>query len=292
MTELRTTTRWGRVPAWWLLHPDVDADRFCVLAALATYADEHGICVPSQVTLALRLQRSRPWVNRVVAQLAAAGLLEKVQRSRGNGGTTSCLYRLRLKPLDDAVLDAGATTTSILPLPKQAQAAPDVEVTRSVPHIDTPCQSGDTNHLYPEHNNTPAPRAAMSSHDEDAKETNTEVTLDWEPSATEIAQALRLCPGANLPLHTARFRARCRARGYRYRSGHLGDAWLAWLLEDHGVPPRRGGGCSDPSLHSVADDTARLRPSPNHPSPTLRFTAWAAAAAAPPAPVRAASPWS
>ncbi len=95
MTKLRTTTRWGRVPAWWLLHPDVDADRFCVLA---TYADEHGVCVPSQVTLAQRLQRSRPWVNRVVAQLAAAGLLEKVQRSRGNGGTTSHLLPVSAAP--------------------------------------------------------------------------------------------------------------------------------------------------------------------------------------------------
>jgi len=292
MTELRTTTRWGRVPAWWLLHPDVDADRFCVLAALATYADEHGVCVPSQVTLAQRLRRSRPWVNRVVAQLAAAGLLEKVQRSRGNGGTTSCLYRLRLTPLDGAALDPGATNTGGRPPRKHGAAAPDLDVTGPVPRVDTPCQPGDTNHLYLEQNNTPAPRATVPDNNGDARGATAEVTLDWEPSPAEIAEALRLCPGADLPLHTARFRARCRARGYRYRAGHLGDAWLAWLLEDQGVPLRCGGGRSAPSLHPAADGMASLRPFPNPPSSTLRFTAWAAAAAVPPAPVRAASPWS
>ena len=145
MTEtVRTTTRWGRVPAWWLLHPSVDADRFCVLAALATYADEHGVCVPSQATLAQHLRRSRPWVNRVVAQLAAAGFLEKTARSRGNGGTTSCLYRLRITPPDGTALDADAPF-----LPEAVQAASDADVTGPMPHTDTPCQAGDTNQVYP-----------------------------------------------------------------------------------------------------------------------------------------------
>jgi hypothetical protein len=45
--ELENVTRWGRVFAWWLLHPEVDADRFCVMAAMATYADRDGVCDPS-----------------------------------------------------------------------------------------------------------------------------------------------------------------------------------------------------------------------------------------------------
>ncbi len=273
MTEtLRTTTRWGRVPAWWLLHPDVDADRFCVLAALATYADEHGVCAPSQATLAQRLRRSRPWVNRVVAQLSAGGFLEKTGRSRGNGGTTSCLYRLRLTPLD----------ADVPSLTEPTQAAPDADVTGPVPYADTPCQTGDTNQLYFEQNNTPAPRAAAPIRDVDA-----EIPPDWEPSAADAAEALRLCPGADLPAHTAHFRTRCRARGYRYRAGHLGDAWLAWLLEDHGAMPRRGGGRTPPGPLPAAGSSARVPP-----SPALRFAAWAAAAAVPPAPTRTASPWS
>ncbi len=291
MTEQRSTTRWGRVPAWWLLHPDVDADRFCVLAALATYADEHGVCVPSQATLAQRLHRSRPWVNRVVAQLAAEGFLKKVQRSRGNGGTTSCLYRLCLTPLDGPALDAGETGTHASPPPKPAQPAPapttDPDVTGLVLHADTPCQPCDTSHLHLEHNNTPAPCAAAIGARSGANEVGAEVPADWEPSAAEIADARRLCPSVDLAAHTARFRARCRARGYRYRAGYLGDAWLAWLLEDHGTLSHRGRRDAPPSSHPAASGPARVLP-----SPTLRFAAWAAAAAAPPAPARPASPWS
>ena len=281
MTELRTTSRWGRVPAWWLLHPDVDADCFCVLAALATYADELGVCVPSQATLAQRLRRSRPWVNRVVGQLAAAGLLEKTGRSRGNGGTTSCLYRLRLTP--DGMTSGTGTPPPLLPevLPKPAQAAPDADVTEPMPHADTPCQACDTNQPNLKQNNTPAPHAAATTHDVDD-----EVPSDWQPSATDMAEALRLCPDADLLTHTARFRARCRARGYRYRAGHLGDAWLAWLLEDRGAQPRRGGGGRTPSgPYPAADGVTRLSTSPAH-----RYVAWAAAAAMPPAQVT--SSWS
>jgi hypothetical protein len=281
MTEPRTTARWGRVPAWWLMHPDVDADCFCVMAALATYADEHGVCVPSQATLAQRLQRSRPWVNRVVAQLATAGLLEKTGRSRGNGGTTSCLYRLRLTPPDGVARGNDAPPPPLLePLPKPTQVTPEADVTGPVPRADTPCQVRDTSHIFIEQNNTPAPRMAVPIGD-----TNVEVPPDWEPSAVDTAEAQRLCPGADLQAHTARFRARCRARGYRYRAGHLGDAWLAWLLEDYGTQLRRGGGRTPPGPRPAADGVSRVPP-----SPTQRFAAWAAAAAVPPA--QAPSPWS
>lgn len=281
MTEPRTTARWGRVPAWWLLHPDVDADCFCVLAALATYADEHGVCVPSQATLAQRLRRSRPWVNRVVAQLAAIGLLEKTARSRGNGGTTSCLYRLRLTPADGMAASIGAPPLPLREiLPELTQTTPDAYVTGPMPQADTPCQPHDTNHLFFEHNNTPVPHATPAVCEEDA-----EVPSDWEPSEADTAQALRFCPGADLPAHTARFRARCRARGYRYRLGHLGDAWLVWLLEDHGAQPRHPEGHTRPSRRSTADGVNRVQP-----SSAQRYDAWAAAAAVSPAP--AASPWS
>ena len=273
MTEPRTTARWGRVPAWWLLHPDVDADGFCVLAALATYADEHGMCVPSQATLAQRLQRSRPWVNRVVAQLAEAGLLEKTGRSRGNGGTTSCLYRLRLAQPDSVAREPGAAS-----LPEPAPAAPDANLTGPVPQADTPCQPGDTSQHHLEHNNPPAPRAAPS------RDSDAEVPADWEPSEADTAEALRLCPGADLRVHTARFRARCRARGYRYRAGNLGDAWLAWLLEDHSVS-LRGEGRIQTGPRSAAEGHGRPQP-----SQTQRFAAWAAAASSPLSP--APSPWS
>src|SRR5258708_1835816 len=93
--EAQTTsavTRWGTVPAWWLHHPAVDADKFAILAAMATYADREGVCNPSQATLAKWLKRSRPWVNRIVADLAkirladGTPLLAKLARNRPTSG--------------------------------------------------------------------------------------------------------------------------------------------------------------------------------------------------------------
>lgn len=286
----RSTSRWGRVPAWWLLHPDVDADCFCVLAALATYADEHGVCTPSQATLAQHLRRSRPWVNRVVAQLAAAGLLDKTARARGNGGTTSCLYRLRAMPPDLEIYDGESSNASSTPHVGldgvTAKDLADVDVTGSVPQADIPRQAGDTNHLHLEQNNTPAARTP-------ARDADMDVPPDWEPGEADVAEALRLRPNADLSTHTARFRARCRARGYRFRAGYLGDAWLAWLLEDYKAPASgHGTGHQMPASGPphYRSETAR-RPSP--PSTALRFAAWAAAATLPAAvSTQPASPWS
>ena len=70
VAERPDTGRWGRIPAWWLEHPDLDADGFAVLAALATFADETGLCWPSQSTLAAKLKRSRPTINRILQRLA------------------------------------------------------------------------------------------------------------------------------------------------------------------------------------------------------------------------------
>jgi hypothetical protein len=124
--DLSKVTRWGKVQAWWLLHPGTGLDHFGVMAALATYADADGICDPSQNTLAKRLNRSRPWVNRVVAELVEKGLLEKDGRTRRNGGTTSCQYRLRMTPVSPS--------------------------TTPVSDDDSPCHRADATQLYTKQN--------------------------------------------------------------------------------------------------------------------------------------------
>ena len=206
--DAKTITRWGKVPAWWLVHPEMNADRFCVLSALATYADENGMCFPSQATLALRLKRSRPWVNRVVADLAAAGLLIKISRKRLNGGTTSCEYRL--------VMDQHATVAAMTP-----------------PVVDTnsPRHPGDINQLHsqqtqvkatpghPHRKPTPCP-------------SGTRLRDDWKPSIAAREEALRLCPGADVESHAIKFSLRCRAKGYSVEPGKEDCTWLAWLVED------------------------------------------------------------
>lgn len=250
---LGSVARWGRVPAWWLLHDAIDADRFCVLAALATYADEQGLCEPSQATLARRLKRSRPWVNRVVAQLAAEGFLEKTVRSRRNGGTTSCLYRLRLTPPDAAV----------------------TPVTSGVHHNDSPRHAADRSQPQAEQSHQHAqPARAATAEDGAGREAPAEVPTTWEPDEREVSEALRLCPGADLEAHTARFRARCRAKGYRYRPSAVGDAWLSWLIEDHPRAAARAAAARSMPVRGAWSPVTRSDD---------RLAAWAAAAASPPA---------
>ena len=207
--EAGGTARWGRVPAWWLRHPAMDADRFAVLAALATFADDTGCCHPSQATLARWLRRSRPWVNRVVAELAAEGLIEKTVRARDNGGMTSCLYRLMTH-------------------------ASDADVTGPVGGCDSPRQGGDRSQPSAEQNQNPMPhpQARPDCTENAVSEAVEEVAADWRPGAGMVSKAGLACPGVDLEAHTAHFVARCRAKGYRYAPARLDDAWFSWLLQD------------------------------------------------------------
>ena len=204
----KTMTRWGKVPAWWLMHPEIDADRFCVLSALATYADEDGMCFPSQATLALRLKRSRPWINRVVADLAAAGLLVKISRKRLNGGTTSCEYRL--------VLDQHAAVVSLTP---------------PVIGTDSPRHPSDENQLQSQQTQV-KPTPAHLHRKPTFSSSRNSLRHDWEPSVAAREEALRLCPKADVKAHATKFALRCRAKGYNIEPGKEDDTWLSWLVED------------------------------------------------------------
>ncbi len=265
-TRSGTITRWGRVPAWWLLHAGVDADRFCVLAAMATYADNDGVCAPSQATLARLLKRSRPWVNRVVAQLAEEGFLEKTTRARRDGATTSCLYRLRLAPPEDGVTRPDATRVGV------------ASETGPVPAEDSPRHSTDRNQPEAEQiQDSRAAASAASARTTDGHrrtEASTEVPKGWRPSDDDVREALRLCPDADLEVHTARFVARCRAKGYRYAHGAVGDAWLSWLLEDRN---REARCAAEPRPRAER----RSRPASPSERADERFAAWAAASSAP-----------
>ena len=253
--ELRAITRWGKVPAWWLLHPAIDADKFCVLAALATYADDEGFCEPSQATLALRLKRSRPWVNRVIAELTTGCFLEKTMRTRRNGGTTSCRYRLnQIAPDPSATAVTGQTPVCHL--------------------ADAPRHVQDTNQPVSKQiqETQPTARAAVRQPHEGLTETIEPVAEDWHPSQTAIAKALLVYPEADCQSHAVMFVARCRSKGYRYRPDTLDDTWLAWFIEDQRRDiARRSRGplarLARPRQRDVGDD---------------RFEAWAIAAGSQP----------
>jgi hypothetical protein len=209
-TKWVEVTRWGKVHAWWLRHPDTDADHLSVLAALSTYADEDGYCEPSQATLARWLKRSRPWVNRVIAQLVTIGLLEKTARSRANGGTTSCRYRLR----SQASVASGTPPVNTYDTPRHTCDTNQVEVKQSQPSA----------------HNTPAP-AVQDCYDHD-KGGSQLLPSDWRPAEGVVERALALYPDANLIEHTALFVARCRGKGYKVELCRADDLWLAWLVDD------------------------------------------------------------
>ena len=220
--------RWGRVPSWWLDHPDVDADALAVLAALATFANRQGRCWPSQATLAAKLKRSRAWVNKTLARLVDAGLVDARDRWSENGGRLSCLYELKTAPN----------------APCHAGGAPDAIQ-------NTPCQPQRHEQLEPEHIpdslalETQGP--PISPND------------DWAPSAEDRQWAQARHGSVDIDSHVESFRLRCKAHGYRYRD--LSAAWRSWLNQDAaaGKAPSAGkssrSSASRPSRTIAAEQT-------------------------------------
>jgi Helix-turn-helix domain len=217
--------RWGRVPAWWLQHPDTNLDLIGVLCALCTYADKDGFCEPSQATIARQLKRSRPWVNRVIADLTTFGFIEKEMRHRKhNNGTTSCRYRILAEPRHN---DTHVTT-----------------VTEPVTSVDTPCHHGDTIHLLQEHKQNPPadarepePNRSTSARAEGGSgipisDQFPEVPTGWKPSNHATQRANLLYPEIDLAVHAAMFVHKCRAKNYRCMPGRLDDLWLSWVAND------------------------------------------------------------
>lgn len=206
------STRWGRIPAWWLDHPDLDADGFAVLAALATYADDEGTCWPSQSTLAGKLKRSRPTINRILQRLQDLGLVEITHRRGSNGARLSCLYRVRFSP-------AGPSTTSN----DRAEASVGNRAGEGDDSsLNAPCPASSQEQPYPEQN----PDSLRGPARVEAQE----VPDEWMPDAADLAWASSRYGRIDLSCHVEGFVLRCRAHGYRYRD--IGAAWRSWLVQD------------------------------------------------------------
>jgi biotin operon repressor len=252
------TRRWGRIPAWWLDHPGLDADGFAVLAALATFADEDGLCWPSQSTLAAKLKRSRPTINRIIQGLSDIGLVGVEHRRGRDGARLSCLYRLRFTPADaDAVADAAEDSHR-----DSAAARPVQLADRDDSDMHSPCPPASQEQVHSEQ--TP------DSHASGGRGQAQTVPEDWMPTADDLAWAKARHAEIDLGRHVEGFILRCRAHGYRYRD--VSSAWRAWLAQDAaaGKAP-----------------VVRNRPSATVSAPTARpsaaaeqrLGAWAAAAA-------------
>ncbi|WP_042703311.1 helix-turn-helix domain-containing protein [Azospirillum sp. B506] len=244
--------RWGRIPAWWLDHPGLEADGFAVLAALATFADDTGLCWPSQSTLAAKLKRSRPTINRIIQSLSDLGLVSVEHRRGRDGARLSCLYRLRFTPQD-------------MPMPDVAAAglSPDSAVDRDDSAMHIPCQPASQEQVQSKQ----IPDSHASGERMDAQARPQEVPDGWMPTAADLAWARASHAGIDLGRHVEGFILRCRAHGYRYRD--VSSAWRAWLSQDAAVgkAPMAAG----PSAFAT----------PARPSGTAdqRLAAWSAAAA-------------
>lgn len=203
-----SNSRWGKIPAWWLDHPDLDADGFAVLAALATFADENGVCWPSQSTLAAKLKRSRPTVNRILQRLDDIGLVGIEHRRGRDGARLSCLYRLRLDRGGEAAIQ-----TAVRPVPDDD---------RDDSATNAPCPLPSQEQLHSEQ----IPDSLASG----VREPVRDVPADWMPTADDLAWAGSRFGTVDLGRHVEGFVLRCQAHGYRYRD--VSAAWRAWLAQD------------------------------------------------------------
>jgi len=242
----------GRVAvmsADWISHPDTGVDEIAVLTVLALHADRDGLCWPSQALLARLLNRSRPWVNKVINRLCELGLLSKTRRHRDDGGNRSCLYRLK-RPASatdhDQAPDRMATDRIDRPGLADDQAGPAGDSLGSPAH-------NRKNPSEPNCEDTLAVSATKSWQRSSPMEAEpTIVPEDWQPDVEDLRWAGQQFPGLDLKRHTARFVFRCRAKGYSYR--HPGTAWRAWLLDDaqllqEAKQPRPHHGCRPQQRH-------------------------------------------
>lgn len=258
--------RWGRIPAWWLGHPDIDADGLAVLAALSTYANARGECWPSQATLATALKRSRSTVNRILGQLAEAKVIEMQPRRSASGGRLSCLYRLRLVPGDGAALpDFGPE-----PAPREAVRPRDTVVASA----DSP--RSPVRQEQPDSEQTPD---SLPTHEAAPAKT---VPADWMPSDDDLAWARGRFADVDLGRHVEGFLLRCQAHGYRYRDA--GAAWKAWLAQDVAAgkaPLAQTPAGSGPGFGTATPGAAARASSARGPEKAAeqRLGAWMAAAA-------------
>jgi len=278
--QTASSNRWGRIPAWWLDHPDLDADGLAVLAALSTYADEAGVCWPSQATLADKLKRSRPTVNRILGRLEALGLVGIEHRRSANGGRLSCRYRLALiasnGTQDGAGLDIPADSSTDSPCSATSHEQPEPE------------QIPDTLHRRADEGASCIPAGAAEPVAAEP------VPPEWVPPPADRQWAAKRFPDLDVDSHAERFVQQCRAHGYRYRDPAA--AWRSWLLQDAGrMAQQPAAGPRGPNARATrtAPRSAATGPNSAAANAEQRLSAWASVAARlnHTQPNTAANPW-
>ena len=80
-----------------------------VMAALADFSDDYGICFPSMATIANRVGLSRSNVQRIVRQLIADGWVTVIGNAAGGAPGSTCRFKLAINRMATGRMDATPT---------------------------------------------------------------------------------------------------------------------------------------------------------------------------------------
>ncbi|WP_200341356.1 helix-turn-helix domain-containing protein [Rhodovibrio sodomensis] len=242
------TGRFGIVPAAWLEHPDIGLGEISVLTSLSTFADQDGWCHPSQGRIAKQLDRSRQWVNGILAKLVKIGLVEKHRRFSASGAELSAIYRIRY---DAGLPDQPAAPDPNTDSPPVSQSTPPVSgltppVSGLTPPVDMstpPVSPPDTNNTTRTESLSGGRARGGSKIEGKGGDEKTVPPEDWRPSDDDIAWIQQRHPDIDPHAFAEQFALSCQANGYRYRNHSA--AYRHWVIEHAGrvdrEDKRRGG---------------------------------------------------
>lgn len=108
--------------AWAAKQKTGSASNKLTLLALANYADEHGICWPTQETLATDTEQSIDTVQRRIKALVGLGLVRVERRPKGRGQWAGRIYHLTMGVAEMSKPQIAARSS---PVEKRAAAPPD-----------------------------------------------------------------------------------------------------------------------------------------------------------------------
>lgn len=265
--ECRSRQRIGLVPARYLDHPDLGAADLAVLFVLCAHADRHGLCWPSQSTIAAKSKLDRSTVNRILAKLVNLALIAKGRHP--NPRIRTCTYRLAgheaLFRIFSDNLDNGPETAG--PLPSEDLSAEAAVVQRDTEHLE-------------QHTSPPERAGARGAGNSGTGQTVGSGTAvldeDWTPDPSDLVFARDhrsdLTP-EDIALVARKFILHHGGRPLTDPSS-LFRRWLLTERKTHACPDAS----RDPRHPAPRSDLPRSRAAQG-PAGQARFDAWARAAA-------------
>lgn len=127
--------------AWATKQKTGSAARKVLLLVLANYADEHGICWPSQETLKIETELSEDTIQRHSKALVRLGLLKMTRRRRKSGTWAGKIYTLQMQVItmpqnavwSDAEKQAGSEPVPVVGTTPQCAADHTAMTTATTP---------------------------------------------------------------------------------------------------------------------------------------------------------------